>query len=78
MFGSWGLYRGEYFFGIISQGILYLKTSPKTVSKFITRGMAPFAPSKKQILKNYFEIPGDILEDKEALELWVLESVEGI
>lgn len=78
MFGSWGLYQREQFFGIVSQGVLYLKTNQKIVSKFINYGMKPFAPNKTQTLKNYFEVPGDILENREELARWVRESIGDI
>jgi len=46
MFGGYGLYSGEAFFGIA------------------------FAPSEKQVLKNYREVPVDILENGERLLHW--------
>ena len=73
MFSGYGLYRGERFFGIVSEGRVYFKTNEKTRKQYEDRGMQPFAPSQKQILKNYFEVPPDILEDREELARWVLE-----
>ena len=73
MFSGYGLYRGEKFFGIDSEGRVYFKTNEKTRKQYEDRGMQPFAPSPTQILKNYFEVPPDILEDREALARWVSE-----
>ena len=42
MFGGFGLYSGDVFFGIIFQGRLYFKTNSKTRSQYIERGMKPF------------------------------------
>jgi hypothetical protein len=33
-----------------------------------------FAPSEKQVLKNYREVPVDILEDSERLLLWAMKA----
>lgn len=36
--------------------------------------MGPFAPSETQVLKNYFEVPGEVLEDAEELTAWAREA----
>jgi DNA transformation protein and related proteins len=75
MFGSLGLYYHETFFGIISRGHLYLRTTETTRPAFEERGMGPFRPRPQQTLKNYYEVPADILEDPDALAEWVRESL---
>jgi DNA transformation protein and related proteins len=70
MFGGFGLYCGEQFFGIIHDGRLYFKTNADTLAEFIEYHAPVFAPSEKQVLKNYREVPADILEDRESLLLW--------
>jgi len=67
MFGGYGMYQGSKFFGIISKGILYFKTDENSRSAYIEQGMEPFKPNKKQISKNYYEVPADVLEDRERL-----------
>ncbi len=76
MFGGWGIYSGEKFFAIVSDGSVFFKTDAKTSERYKKMGMKPFAPSKKQILKNYYEVPTDILEDREKLFIWADESIE--
>ena len=71
MFGSLGLYYHDAFFGIISRGHLYLRTTEATRPAFEARGMGPFRPRPQQTLKNYYEVPVDILEDPDALAEWV-------
>lgn len=75
MFGGQGLYRGKVFFGIIFKGRLYFKTSLETRPKYLKEGMGPFSPNNKQTLKNYFEVPVDIVEDRDVLASWALEAV---
>ena len=62
MFGGYGLYCGEQFFGIVYDGRLYFKTYLDTLDDYLRYQAAVFAPSKKQILKNYREVPADILK----------------
>lgn len=74
MFGGYGLYCGEQFFGIVFDGQLYFKTSPDTLPEYLAYHAAVFAPSDKQILKNYREVPADILEDGELLLTWARKA----
>lgn len=76
MFGGYGLYHRALFFGIIHKGRFYLKTSGHTRAAYASRGMQPFRPNGRQLLKHYFEVPIDILEDAEALRLWARLAVE--
>jgi DNA transformation protein len=70
MFGGHGLYSGEMFFGILFDGRLYFKTHPDTLPDCLTAEASVFAPSKKQVLKNYREVPVEILEDAVQLTSW--------
>lgn len=76
MFGSFGLYSGDKFFGIVSGDVLYLKTNGETKKRYLEAGMGPFTPSKEQILKNYMEVPEEIIDNKEELVDWVEEAIE--
>lgn len=70
MFGGYGLYQGEAFFGIIHKGRLYFKTRSLTAPAYLARGMKSFRPNAKQMLKTYYEVPVDIIEDEEQLIDW--------
>ncbi len=75
MFGSHGLYCGDVFFGIISKGRFYLKTDASNREDFVRRGMKPFRPNAKQLIRNYYEVPPDILESAAQLSTWARRSV---
>lgn len=75
MFGGHGLYQRETFFGIIHKGRLYLKTNGVTQSAYAAHGMQPFRPNGKQLLKHYYEVPVDILEDAEQLKVWAHRAI---
>jgi DNA transformation protein len=70
MFGGYGLYQGEVFFGIIHKGRLYFKTDGASRETYRARGMKPFRPNQKQTLKTYYEVPVEVMEDAERLVAW--------
>jgi DNA transformation protein len=75
MFGGFGLYSDGNFFGIISDGVLYFKTDETTKGKYIDAGMNCFRPSEEQVLKNYYQVPDNVLEDREILAQWASEAI---
>ena len=75
MFGAHGLYSGGVFFAIVHHGRLYFKTNEKTRSRYLEAGMAPFQPTPEQQLRNYLEVPVDVLEDGSELVAWALDAV---
>ena len=75
MFGGYGLYQDETFFGIIFKGRLYFKTDETTVSAYRKKKMKPFRPNPKQTLKGYYQVPVEILEDGERLCDWAVKAI---
>jgi TfoX/Sxy family transcriptional regulator of competence genes len=53
---------------------LYFKTHPDSLPDYLSQHAAVFAPSEKQILKNYREVPVDILEEAEQLRVWAKKA----
>ena len=75
MFGGFGLYRDETFFGIIHKGKLYFKIDESTVGAYRRRKMKPFRPNARQTLKSYFQVPVDIIEDGDQLSEWAVKAI---
>lgn len=75
MFGGYGLYRGEIFFGIVHKDRLYFKTNEQTVGRYKEMKMKPFRPNPRQTLKNYYRVPVDILEDRDRLADWAALAI---
>ncbi len=75
MFGGYGLYRDADFFGIIYGGRLYFKTDSSTQPSYQERGMKPFRPNMKQTLKNYYEVPDEIIDESDELLIWALDAI---
>ncbi len=74
MFGGYGLYQGAVFFGIVYKGRLYFKTGDEIRAAYVRYGMKPFRPNGKQTLTRYYEVPADIVEDREQLGHWARTS----
>jgi DNA transformation protein len=75
MFGGYGLYQDETFFGIIHEGRLYFKIDEKTVAQYRKRKMKPFRPNAKQTLTSYYQVPMEIVEDNERLCDWTVKAI---
>jgi DNA transformation protein len=75
MFGGYGLYQDETFFGIIHEGRLYFKIDEKTVAQYRKRKMKPFRPNAKQTLTSYYQVPMEIVEDNERLCDWAVKAI---
>ena len=76
MFGGHGLYLGPTFFGIIHGGRLYFRTGDATRGDYVRRGMRPFAPNDRQLLKTYYEVPADVVEDRQRLAAWARAAAD--
>jgi len=76
MFNSFGLYYESLFFGLTNESRLFLKTNAVTSKQYKAAGMTPFTPSAKQCLKNYLEVPAEILEDHDKLTTWALQAID--
>jgi len=76
MFGGSGLYSGGRFFGLVYQSRLYFRTSDDTRAAYTAAGMEHFQPNPKQSLKNYYEVPANVLEDHDALTRWAMAAIQ--
>jgi DNA transformation protein len=76
MFGGVGLYRDGLFFGLLHDNAVYLKVDEQTRPRFEAAGMrrfSPYADGRAQF--DFFELPGDALEDPERLADWLSEAL---
>ena len=77
MFGGVGLYGGGWFFGLIAEDRLYLKTDETNRPDFEKLGMGPFVPfTDKAYSMGYHEVAAEILEDSETLFKWSKIALE--
>ncbi|GEM_PF-3110590 len=71
----WNILSG-ILFPIISDDRLYFKTDSTSAQHFKNYDIKTFQPNPKQKLKNYYEVPEEILEEKEVLIQWARKSAE--
>ncbi len=76
MFGGAGLYRDGKMFGLVANDITYLKVDDTNRDKFASAESSPFKPyPDRPTVMSYFEIPPEVLEDREELIRWAEESL---
>jgi DNA transformation protein len=75
MFGGFGLYQRDRFFGILHKGRLYFKTTPTSRPAYRQLGMRLFKPNAAQTLTSYYEVPVDVIEDPERLSAWAEQAI---
>lgn len=77
MFGGCGVYLDGAFFAIIADDVLYFKVDDGNRADYEVAGMGPFRPypDRSEVMQ-YYEVPADVLEDRERLVLWAHRAVE--
>jgi DNA transformation protein len=75
MFGGFGLYQDETFFGIVHKCRLFFKVDESTVGAYFRHKMKPFRPNARQTIKNYYQLPVEVLEDPDELCLWARRAI---
>ena len=79
MFGGAGLYRDGTMFGLIAEDVAYLKVDDSNRRDFIEAGSVPFNPypdEAKAVVMSYYEIPIDVLENRDLLTEWARRAFE--
>jgi DNA transformation protein len=78
MFGGAGLYCDGVMFGLIADDVAYLKVDDSNREDFIKAGSSAFNPypeKGKTYVMSYYEIPADVLEDRELLGKWARRAL---
>lgn len=76
MFGGFGLFQGETFFGLIAGGRLYFKVSDATREEYVVRQSTPFSPWPGRTMKSYYEVPKEVFDNDEELIRWARIAVQ--
>jgi len=76
MFGGAGIYYDGLIFGLFADDVLYFKVDDSNRSDYERVGMEPFQPfDDKPMVMQYYEVPVDILEDRELLADWARKAL---
>jgi DNA transformation protein and related proteins len=77
MFGGACLFMNNKAFGLIADDVFYLKVDETNRADYERLGSGPFQPfADKKMTMNYYEVPIDILEDRDAIVIWAKKSIE--
>lgn len=76
MFGGLGVYSGELFFALADDDVLYFKVDDENRPDFEAAGMEAFRPYGDDRTMQYYQVPGDVLEDDDLLAAWVEKAMD--
>src|SRR5439155_10680481 len=76
MFGGVGVYADDLFFALMDDDVVYFKVDDATRKDFEAAGSHPFRPFEgASEMNGYRSVPACVLEDTDALAVWVGKSV---
>ncbi len=77
MFGGQGLYFDGLIFGLVIEGVLYLKVDDETKAAFAEAGCQPFVymGQKKPITVNYWTVPEEAMETPQDMRPWAQRAM---
>ena len=74
MFGGFGLYMEDGFFGLIADGIVYFRADDETRPHYESRGMTAFHPNNRprgpNTVPRNFRVPPNVLANPAKLREW--------
>ena len=77
-FGGYGIKNNATQFAMIMGNSLYFVVDDTTRSKYKKLQMKPFSYMTKngiRLVKRYYEVPGDLFDDRDKLLVWARESI---
>ena len=76
MFGGFGLYADDVFFGILAADVLYLKVDDSNRRDYEKVRAEPFHPFENRPMSmSYYAVPTSVLEASPTLTAWAQRSI---
>ena len=75
MFGGVGIYAEGYYFALIGDDRLYFKVDDSNRPDFEAAAMEPFRPYGDERAMQYYEVPIEVLEDRDTLQRWAAKAI---
>jgi DNA transformation protein len=78
MFGGYGFFLDGLMFGLVADGVLYLKADKETENDFKAKELEQFTYYKKgkEFKMSYYQAPDEALEDGEEMHSWAAKAYE--
>jgi len=76
MFGGVGLFHNGKMFGMLGGVTFRLKVDDTNRSDYEAKGMQPHSSGSKKKGMPYWEVPADVIEDKEQLKQWAEKAYQ--
>ena len=70
MFGGIGFFKESLMFGLIGKNVFHLKVDDFNRAEYEAAGMQAYMSSTKKKGMPYWEVPADVIENKDELTLW--------
>jgi DNA transformation protein len=78
MFGGAGIYADGTMFGLVADGVIYLKAGDSNVAMFEREQLAPFTFSKRtgeRAVMSYRRMPDRLYDDPQELAAWARDAL---
>jgi DNA transformation protein and related proteins len=78
LFGGVGIYAGGMMFGLVHDGVIYLKVDEESVTAFEREQLEPFSYSRRgerASLTSYRRMPDRLYDDPDELATWAREAI---
>lgn len=77
MFGGAGIFLHGKMFALLADDVLYLKANDGNRERFLSAACKQFQPwPDKPAVMPYWEVPTEVLEDRDLLAEWAAGSLE--
>lgn len=78
MFGGYGIYRDGLMFGLVADGVLYLKVDDDNRARFVEHGLEAFTYDKggRPVAMSYHRAPEEIMDDPDVAADWARSAWE--
>lgn len=76
MFGGYGVYAESGMFAIVWRSTVYFKTNETTREAYRAHAMCPFEPKPGKVLKTFYQVPLEVLEDERELRQWAKRAMQ--
>ena len=78
MFSGAGLFAEGVMFGLLVDGLIYLKTDETSCEDFVREGAGPFtyARTGRRVSLSYWRLPDRLYDDPDELAVWAERALQ--